>query len=92
MEVLQNSFDAVEFRFSSDPYPEVEKLIEFQRVSTRVWVNVLWPDHNKGHHDDRALKEPDAAFGRLISKGINIIQTECPKLLLEYLRSKNLHD
>ncbi|WP_242085238.1 glycerophosphodiester phosphodiesterase family protein [Aestuariivivens sediminis] len=91
-EVLQNSFEAVEFTFSSDTIPEVEKLNEFQSVGTRVWVNALWPDHNGGHHDDRALKEPDAAYGWLISKGINIIQTDRPKLLLEYLRSKNLHN
>lgn len=91
-EVLEYPFEGVEFTFESDTIPEVARLHEFQKNGTRVWVNALWPEHNAGHHDDRALKEPDSAYGWLISKGINMIQTDRPQLLLEYLRNKGLHN
>lgn len=91
-EALEYPFEGVEFTFASDTIPEVAKLHEFEKNGTRVWVNSLWAEHNAGHHDDRALKDPDGAYGWLIDKGVNIIQTDRPQLLLEYLRDKNLHD
>lgn len=91
-EALEYPFQAVEFTFSSDTIPEVEKLSVFKKNGTRVWVNALWPEHNAGHHDDRALRDPDNSYGWLLSKGVNIIQTDRPALLLNYLRTKNLHN
>jgi glycerophosphoryl diester phosphodiesterase len=91
-EIEEYPFEGVEFTFVSDTISEVNKLHEFDKKGTRVWVNSLWAEHNSGHHDDRALKDPDNSYGWLISKGINIIQTDRPQLLLEYLRNKNLHD
>jgi glycerophosphoryl diester phosphodiesterase len=91
-EVLKNPFEGVELTFSSDTIPEVQRLYEFEKKGTRVWVNALWAEHNSGHHDDRALKDPDNSYGWLISKGINMIQTDRPQLLLKYLRSKGLHN
>jgi glycerophosphoryl diester phosphodiesterase len=91
-EVLKYPFEGVEFTFASDTIPEVNRLHEFEKKGTRVWVNSLWAEHNSGHHDDRALKDPENSYGWLISKGINIIQTDRPKLLLKYLRSKQLHN
>jgi glycerophosphoryl diester phosphodiesterase len=91
-EVLEYPFEGVEFTFASDTIPEVAKFHEFEKKGTRVWVNALWSEHNGGHHDDRALKDPDSAYGWLISKGVNMIQTDRPQLLLEYLRKKNLHN
>lgn len=90
-EVKKNHFEAVEFTFRSDTIPTVNELFEFKKKGIRVWVNALWPEHNAGHHDDRALKEPDSSYGWLISKGVNMIQTDRPDLLLEYLKNKGLH-
>jgi glycerophosphoryl diester phosphodiesterase len=56
----------------------------------RVWCNALWPHHNAGHHDDRALADPDGAYGWLVARGASVLQTDRPQLLLEYLRRKNL--
>lgn len=91
-EVLEYPFEGVEFTFASDTIPEVSRLHEFKKKGTRVWVNSLWAEHNSGHHDDRALTDPDNSYGWLISKGINMIQTDRPKLLLTYLRKNGLHD
>ena len=92
-EVKENPHEGVEFTFESDTIPTVNEFFELQKRGTRVWVNALWPNHNAGHHDDRAYTEdPDSAYGWLISKGVNMIQTDRPALLLEYLREKGLHD
>jgi glycerophosphoryl diester phosphodiesterase len=91
-EVLQYPFEGVEFTFASDTISEVSRFHEFKKKGTRVWVNSLWAEHNSGHHDDRALKDSENSYGWLISKGINMIQTDRPKLLLKYLRSKQLHN
>lgn len=50
--------------------------------NTRVWVNSL------GKDDERALLDPDAAWGGLIDMGASMIQTDRPEELLAYLRRR----
>ena len=58
-----------------------------------IWYNTLWDTLCGGHDDDLALSDPDRAFGFLIdSLGARIIQTDRSELLLDYLRSRSLHD
>jgi glycerophosphoryl diester phosphodiesterase len=59
-----------------------------------VWFNSLWPEHCAGHDDDIAVEEnkPDQTWGWIIGKGANIIQTDRPKELVQYLRSRKLHN
>ncbi|MCP1299079.1 DUF4996 domain-containing protein [Chryseobacterium sp. S0630] len=54
-----------------------------------MWVNSLWPHHNAGNNDDLVLDHPDLYW--YINKGVNIIQTDRPKELIHYLKSKNLY-
>ncbi|TLX70372.1 glycerophosphodiester phosphodiesterase family protein [Labilibacter sediminis] len=92
-EVKENHHNGVEFTFVSDTISTVNEFFELREKGTRVWVNALWPNHNAGHHDDLAyLEDPDLAYGWLISKGVNMIQSDRPALLLEYLRENGLHD
>lgn len=57
-----------------------------------IWYNTLWDTLCGGHDDDRALTDPDGAFGFLIDTlGARIIQTDRAELLLNYLRSRSLH-
>ncbi|WP_289765754.1 glycerophosphodiester phosphodiesterase family protein [Bacteroides acidifaciens] len=57
-----------------------------------IWYNTLWDTLCGGHDDDRALSDPDGAFGFLIDTlGARIIQTDRAELLLDYLRSRSLH-
>lgn len=57
-----------------------------------IWYNTLWDTLCGGHDDDRALTDPDGAFGFLIDDlGARIIQTDRAELLLNYLRSRSLH-
>lgn len=59
--------------------------------SFHVWVNSLWHYHNAGHEDDRAIVDPNV-YQWYLDQHINIIQTDRPTLLLNYLRNKGLHD
>ena len=55
---------------------------------TRIWVNALASHHAAGHTDIRALSDPDAHWGRLVSLGATIIQTDYPERLEEYLAQR----
>lgn len=58
-----------------------------------IWYNTLWDTLCGGHDDDRALTDPDGAFGFLIDNlGARIIQTDRAELLLNYLRFRSLHE
>jgi len=56
-------------------------------------MNSLWPSLSGAHNDDKAVEEnkPDETWGWLIAHGATIIQTDRLQQLLEYLRSKHLH-
>ena len=56
----------------------------------RIWVNTLEPRHAAGHTDALAIADPDAHWGQVIRDGANIIQTDRPALLLDYLRRQGL--
>jgi len=56
----------------------------------RVWVNPLEPRHAAGHVDADAVLDPNAHWGHLIGLGANIIQTDEPGSLINYLHEKQL--
>lgn len=81
----------------STPAPEVEACMK--RVidsGSKLWINSLWDSlcggTEAGLSDDSALLDIDKAYGRLIEMGATMIQTDRPQMLIEYLRSKGLHD
>jgi len=70
-----------------------KNLIDFKKLKeskVKIWVNSLWPHHNAGNNDDLVLDHPDL-YDWYINKGVNIIQTDRPKELIHYLKSKNLY-
>ncbi len=91
-EMILNKSQSVEFTFTTDTFRITREFYDLKKSGTRVWVNALWPEHNAGHNDDRALFEPDSAYGWLVNRGVNVIQTDRPQLLLEYLRAEELHN
>lgn len=57
------------------------------------WYNTLWASLAGGHDDEAARKDPDKSYGVLIEEyRARILQTDDPIYLLNYLRSKGLHD
>jgi glycerophosphoryl diester phosphodiesterase len=78
--------DVLQIVFSREDRPALEWVERARTEGIRVWFNSLWSHHNAGHHDDRALADPEGSYGWLIARGANILQTDRPKLLIDYLR------
>lgn len=78
----------------SEYTPDVEACMD--RVisgGSKLWVNSLWPSLCGGLCDDAAYTTTcEAIYGKLLDMGATLIQTDRPELLLDYLRSKGLHD
>lgn len=74
--------------------PEVTECFNsILKQPAKLWVNTLWGSLCGGMDDDTALEtSPDRIYGPLIDMGATIIQTDRPELLLNYLRSRKLHD
>ena len=56
-----------------------------------IWVNSLWAKFNDGHDDEKAVQDV-TVYDWYIDNNIDIIQTDRPKLLLDYLKDKGVHN
>lgn len=68
-------------------------LIDFKKLKkekVKIWVNSLWPHHNAGNNDDKVLDNPNV-YDWYLQKGVNIIQTDRPKELINFLKIKHLY-
>ena len=84
---------AFELLFREDSNPLPIKLKDSLKGRTLIWYNTLWDTMAGGHDDDASLVDFDNGYGHLIDKlGARIIQTDRPQFLLDYLRSRNLHE
>lgn len=82
---------AFEFIVPQDTIKFMEQFADIREKGASVWVNSLWPSLNGGHDDEQAVLNNEA-YDWYIDNHIDIIQTDRPQLLLNYLRSKNLHN
>lgn len=74
--------------------PQVEQAMrEVVRRGSKLWTNSLWPDLCGGLCDDAAYEgSAEKIYGRHLALGATIIQTDRIELLVNYLRSRGLHD
>ncbi|MBR2031576.1 MAG: glycerophosphodiester phosphodiesterase family protein [Alistipes sp.] len=70
----------------------------FNRVlksGKRLWINTLWGKlcggYENGYYDDRAVGNEDKIYGKILSYGASMIQTDRPAMLIKYLESKGRH-
>jgi glycerophosphoryl diester phosphodiesterase len=82
---------AFEIVFSKDTSKVLTRFPQIKQKGSRIWVNSLWASLNAGHEDNEAVKNKDSIYGWYLEKGVNMIQTDRPQLLINYLRSKNNH-
>lgn len=83
---------AFEILFKDENPALLNDFHKIRKNGSRIWVNTLWESLNAGYEDDMAIDDPEKIYGWLIEKGVNMIQTDRPALLLDYLRAKNLHE
>lgn len=93
IEVFQQQLKPVAFEivFSKDTSKVINQFSQIKKRGSRVWVNSLWESLNAGYDDEMAVNHTDSIYGWYVEKGVNMIQTDRPELLLNYLRSKGLH-
>ena len=82
---------AFEFTVKSDTLGFIKYFDDIREKGASVWVNSLWPQHNGDHADEKAYVDPKV-YDWFIKNNIDIIQTDRPQHLLDYLRAQGLHD
>lgn len=82
---------AYEVIYQTENSPIIGYIDIIKKNEDHVWVNTLWASLCAGHDDDKAIDDPDEAWGWVIQNGATILQTDRPRLLLKYLRKKGLH-
>lgn len=79
------------FKQKSNPIPLA--LPNKLKGKALIWYNTLWDTLAGGYDDDISLEDPGKGYGYLIDKlGARILQTDRPQYLIDYLKSRNLHD
>ena len=81
---------AFEFTAPQDTFELIEQFDDIRAKGASIWVNALWEHHNAGHNDEKAALDP-SIYDWYIENNIDIIQTDRPQILIEYLRNKGLH-
>lgn len=74
--------------------PVVESAIERVKASgSKLWVNTLWNSLCGGLSDDVAwMTSAEEVYGKVVGLGATMIQTDRPEYLINYLRSRGMHD
>jgi glycerophosphoryl diester phosphodiesterase len=84
---------AFELCYSNTESPVPAKMKTVLKGRSLIWYNTLWDWLCGGHHDDKAVEDLEGTYGYMIDTlGARILQTDRPQLMLEYLRSRNLHE
>ena len=84
---------AFELLYVNDSNPLPWQLVEKLKGKALIWYNTLWDTMAGAHDDDASLIDINNGWGFLIDKmGCRILQTDRPAMLINYLRSRNLHE
>ena len=79
--------------YSDNAFADACQKIKAQ--GSKIWVNTIWASlcGGDGHDDDAAYisGNPDAIYQPLIDKGVSMIQTDRPEMLIKWLTKKGLH-
>ena len=95
---ISSDLDVVAYEICWDGTLTGERKI-FKRVidsGARLWVNTLWDSlcggKGRSFKDDNALNgNQERIYGGLLKRGVTMIQSDRPQLLLDYLNSKGRH-
>lgn len=60
---------------------------------SKIWVNTIWASlcGGDGNDDDAAFQEGTQIYDQYLEKGVSMIQTDRPELLIEYLQRRGRH-
>lgn len=75
----------ISLSFTREDFQVLDRIKEISDKGFRIWLNSLWADFNAGHDDELATFDLEASYGWLLQHGANIIFSDHPLLLKEYL-------
>ena len=77
------------FQQQNEQLSEILNLIKAS--GSKIWINTLWPSLCAGLNDDRAVEggEVEQTWGEVLRMGASFIQTDRPRELITYLKSKD---
>lgn len=73
----------------SDDFTEIKQNIKSKGI--KVWINALWDNMCANHSDERAIDDIEV-YQWYIDNEIDMIQTDRPQILIDYLKDNELHD
>lgn len=76
------------FKHESCPNISAEAIALIQNKGMRVWGNTLFVQHSAGHIDSSSKESSQQAWEWFLSRGIDMIQTNEPQMLIEYLQER----
>jgi glycerophosphoryl diester phosphodiesterase len=83
---------AFEIGFDKENCESLDIFGKIKESNISIFIDSIFGYLCANHDDAKADIDPEGAWGWLINKGANIICTDRPKELLEYLKHRNLHD
>jgi glycerophosphoryl diester phosphodiesterase len=78
--------------YTKENAPGIYYSTEIRKKNISVMANALWPETSAEHDDDASVINPDNGWGWLIKHGANIICTDRPQMLLNYLHLHQQHN
>jgi glycerophosphoryl diester phosphodiesterase len=69
-----------------------EQIKKTKKAKGRIMITTLWDNTAGGYTDDLAVYDPEANWGKVIELGADLICTDRPEALIQYLRKKGFHD
>ena len=81
---------AFEFLFRNDSLLAPQQMLTIQESGARPWVNSIYPHLCANHDDDVAVANFTDSYDWIIGHDFNMLQTDRPQLLLNYLAEKGL--
>jgi len=81
---------AFEFLLDDPSLASVDQFAAIREQGSSIWINALWPQLCGGFDDERAAMDL-TTYDWYAQHEIDLIQTDRPALLLDYLRDKGLH-
>lgn len=79
---------AYEFLFHTDTLAILKEMAEIQAAGARPWVNAIFPQLCAHHDDNVAVSDLASSYDWLLAQGFNMIQTDRPALLIDYLHER----
>ena len=88
-------FIAYEMCWDGSLKGEAKVFKQVVKSGKRLWINTLWGSlcggYENGYYDDRAVGNEDKIYGKILSYGASMIQTDRPAMLIKYLEKKGRH-